>query len=196
MTDVTVPDLHHPRRSIRLDTILRLRWLAALGQLAAIFFVVQSLDFDLPVIPCVAIIAVSAVVTLALQMAFNPMRRLEPRFAAALLALNIALFSMMMPVLAITTTWAAFVAVRCVVNFALNGEWSLGSMLVAETWPARETMRIAPARSVTSMRPCGRKAMLQGWERPAAMGWTRYRAGWRGKGALVWSRRTGCWPGA
>lgn len=90
MTDVTVPDLHHPRRSIRLDTILRLRWLAALGQLAAIFFVVQSLDFDLPVIPCVAIIAVSAVVTLALQMAFNPMRRLEPRFAAALLALNIA----------------------------------------------------------------------------------------------------------
>jgi MFS family permease len=54
-----------------------------------------------------------------------------------LLALNIALFSLMMPVLAICTTWAAFVAVRCVVNFALNGEWSLGSMLVAETWPAR-----------------------------------------------------------
>ena len=53
-----------------------------------------------------------------------------------LLAINIALFSLMMPVLAICTTWAAFVAVRCVVNFALNGEWSLGSMLVAETWPA------------------------------------------------------------
>ena len=90
MTDVAVPDLQHPRRYIRLDTILRLRWLAALGQLAAIFFVVQSLDFDVPVIPCVAIIAVSAVVTLALQMAFNPMQRLEPRYAAALLALNIA----------------------------------------------------------------------------------------------------------
>jgi len=78
-----------PRRNIRLDTILRLRWLAALGQLAAIFFVVQSLDFDVPVIPCIAIIAASAMVTLALQIVANPMERLAPRFAAALLALNI-----------------------------------------------------------------------------------------------------------
>jgi MFS family permease len=60
----------------------------------------------------------------------------------SLLAINIALFSLMMPVLAICTTWAAFVAVRCVVNFALNGEWSLGSMLVAETWPARLRGRV------------------------------------------------------
>ncbi len=90
MTDVPIADLRHPRRYIRLDTILRLRWLAALGQLAAIFFVVQSLDFDVPVLPCVAIIAASAIVTLALQMACNPMQRLEPRYAAALLALNIA----------------------------------------------------------------------------------------------------------
>ncbi len=59
-----------------------------------------------------------------------------------LLAVNIALFSLMMPVLAICTTWAAFVVARCVVNFALNGEWSLGSMLVAETWPARLRGRV------------------------------------------------------
>jgi len=59
-----------------------------------------------------------------------------------LLAINIALFSLMMPLLAICQTWAAFVAVRCVVNFALNGEWSLGSMLVAETWPARLRGRV------------------------------------------------------
>src|SRR4051794_35372538 len=60
----------------------------------------------------------------------------------SLLAINIALFSLMMPVLAVCYTWAAFVAVRCVVNFALNGEWSLGSMLVAETWPARLRGRV------------------------------------------------------
>jgi len=59
-----------------------------------------------------------------------------------LLALNIALFSLLMPVAAICTTFAAFVAVRCVINFALNGEWSLGSMLVAETWPARLRGRV------------------------------------------------------
>jgi MFS family permease len=59
-----------------------------------------------------------------------------------LLALNIALFSALMPVAAICTTFAAFVAVRCAINFALNGEWSLGSMLVAETWPARLRGRV------------------------------------------------------
>jgi len=90
MTDVSFPDFRHPHRSVRLDTILRLRWLAVLGQLAAIFFVVQTLDFEVPVIPCIVIIAISALVTLALQIAVNPMQRLAPRFAAALLALNIA----------------------------------------------------------------------------------------------------------
>jgi MFS family permease len=60
----------------------------------------------------------------------------------SLLAINIALFSLLMPVAAITPTFAAFVAVRCAINFALNGEWSLGSMLVAETWPAHMRGRV------------------------------------------------------
>ena len=89
MTDVAASDFRHPHRHVRLDTILRLRWLAALGQLAAIFIVAQGLEFDVPIIPCVAIIGLSAAVNLALQVAFNPMQRLEPVYAAALLALNI-----------------------------------------------------------------------------------------------------------
>src|SRR6202521_3224266 len=88
MTDVDAPDFRHPRRYVRLDTILRLRWLAALGQLAAIFIVVQGLEFDLPVVPCVAIVGLSALLNLVLQIAFNPMQRLEPVYAAARLALN------------------------------------------------------------------------------------------------------------
>ena len=59
-----------------------------------------------------------------------------------LLALNIALFSLLMPIAAIAPTFATFVAARCVINFALNGEWALGSMLVAETWPARLRGRV------------------------------------------------------
>ena len=89
MTDVAASDFRHPHRYVRLDTILRLRWLAALGQLAAIFIVAQGLEFDVPVIPCVAIVGLSALLNLALQIAFNPMQRLEPVYAAALLALNI-----------------------------------------------------------------------------------------------------------
>src|SRR5215831_15829885 len=89
MTDIAASDFRHPRRHVRLDTILRLRWLAALGQLAAIFIVVQGLEFDLPIEPCLVIVGLSAAVNLALQMTFNPMQRLEPAYAAALLALNI-----------------------------------------------------------------------------------------------------------
>ena len=89
MTDVAASDFRHPRRYVRLDTILRLRWLAALGQLAAIFIVAQGLEFDVAVIPCVAIVGLSALLNLALQTAFNPMQRLEPVYAGALLALNI-----------------------------------------------------------------------------------------------------------
>jgi len=51
---------------------------------------VQGLEFDLPIVPCVAVIALSALLNLVLQMAFDPMQRLEPVYAAALLALNIA----------------------------------------------------------------------------------------------------------
>jgi len=89
MSDIAASDFRHPHRFVRLDTILRLRWLAALGQLTAIFIVARGLEFDVPVIPCVAIVAVSALLNLALQVAFNPMQRLEPVYAAALLALNI-----------------------------------------------------------------------------------------------------------
>src|SRR3954449_7224687 len=89
MTDVAASDFRHPGRYIRLDTILRLRWLAVLGQLAAIFIVAQGLEFDVEAIPCLTIVGLSALLNLVLQIAFNPMQRLEPVYAAALLALNI-----------------------------------------------------------------------------------------------------------
>jgi two-component system sensor histidine kinase RegB len=90
MTDVAASDFRHPRRYVRLDTLLRLRWLAVLGQLTAIFVVEQGLEFDLPTAPCLTIVGLSSLLNLALQVSFNPMRRLEPWHAATLLALNIA----------------------------------------------------------------------------------------------------------
>src|SRR3979490_1001651 len=89
MIDIAASDFRHPRRYVRLDTILRLRWLSGVGPLAAVFIVVQGLEFDVPVIPCVTIVGLSALLNLVLQMAFNPMQRLEPAYAAALLALKI-----------------------------------------------------------------------------------------------------------
>jgi MFS family permease len=66
-----------------------------------------------------------------------------------LLAVNIALFSLLMPVAALSPTFTVFVIVRSLVGFALNGEWSLGSMLVAETWPARLRGRVISATRAT-----------------------------------------------
>jgi len=89
MTDIAPSEFRHPSRYVRLDTILRLRWLAVLGQLAAVFIVAQGLNFDFAVIPCLIIIGLSALINLTVQTIFNPMQRLEPAYAAALLALNI-----------------------------------------------------------------------------------------------------------
>ncbi len=54
-----------------------------------------------------------------------------------ILALNIAMYSLAMPLVALSPSWGTFVAFYTLVRFALNGEWAVGSMLVAETWPAR-----------------------------------------------------------
>lgn len=89
MTEIAASSFRHAQRHIRLDTILRLRWLAVLGQLAAIFIVAQGLEFNVEIVPCVSIIALSATLNLALQTVANPMQRLEPMQAAGLLALNI-----------------------------------------------------------------------------------------------------------
>ncbi len=59
-----------------------------------------------------------------------------------LLALNIAMFSLLMPVVALSPNFAMFIIARSLVGFALNGEWSLGSMLVAETWPPKYRGRV------------------------------------------------------
>jgi two-component system, sensor histidine kinase RegB len=89
MTETGASDFRHPQRHVRLDTILRLRWLAALGQLAAVFIVAQGLEFDFEVVPCLIVIGLSALINIALQIAFNPMHRLEPVYAAVLLGFNI-----------------------------------------------------------------------------------------------------------
>ena len=49
------------------------------------------------------------------------------------LALNIAVFSLAMPLVALSPGWGSFILIYSVVRFALNGEWAVGSMLVAET---------------------------------------------------------------
>src|SRR3982751_3994319 len=44
MTEISASDFRSPHRYVRLDTILRLRWLGALGQLAAVLFFTGGLQ--------------------------------------------------------------------------------------------------------------------------------------------------------
>lgn len=81
---------HHPRRNVRLDTLVRLRWLAIIGQTTAVLAVYYGLDFDLPIYACLAAIALAAWLNVALRLRFHLTQRLEPDRAAWLLAFDIA----------------------------------------------------------------------------------------------------------
>lgn len=89
MVDTFAAEIH-PRRQVRLETIMRLRWLAVLGQTAAILIVAFGLEFEVPIVPSLAIVSLAILVNVLLHISVHPMQRLEPAFAGWLLALNIA----------------------------------------------------------------------------------------------------------
>jgi two-component system sensor histidine kinase RegB len=80
----------HPQRNVRLDTLVRLRWLTVIGQTMAVLGVHYGLDFQLPIWACLAVIALSAWLNIALRVRFRLTQRLEPDRAAWLLAFDIA----------------------------------------------------------------------------------------------------------
>ena len=97
MLDDTADQVHLPqRRNIRLDTLLRLRWLAIIGQTIAVLVVYYAIDFPLPIWACLAVIALSAWLNVALRLRFTPTQRLEPERAAWLLAFDIAELAMLL----------------------------------------------------------------------------------------------------
>ena len=85
-----LPRTHLRPRNVRLDTLVRLRWLAVFGQFAAVLVVHLGLEFDVPIWPCLGVIALSAVLNLALRVNFRHTQWLEPERAAYLLGFDIA----------------------------------------------------------------------------------------------------------
>ena len=74
---------------LRLQTIVRLRWVGVLGQILALGVVYFWLGFDLPAGPCLIVIAVSAWVNVFLAIYYPARHRLSVNFATALLAYDI-----------------------------------------------------------------------------------------------------------
>src|SRR5258708_2931204 len=89
MSDIFAEQTPQTLRHVRLDTLVRLRWLAVLGQGAAVLVVYDGFDFEVPFWACLAVITVYASVNVALRLLFRWNQRLEPRQAARLLGLDI-----------------------------------------------------------------------------------------------------------
>jgi len=81
---------HRPRRNVRLDTLVRLRWVSVIGQTAVVLVVRYGLNFNLPTWACLAVIALSAWLNIALRVRFRATQRLDPDRAGWLLAFDIA----------------------------------------------------------------------------------------------------------
>jgi len=77
------------RHVLRLDTLVRLRWLAVLGQATAVLVVYDAFDLYVPFWACLAVIAAYAAVNVGLRMRFQWNERLAPHQAARLFALDI-----------------------------------------------------------------------------------------------------------
>ncbi len=76
-------------RRLRLDTVVRLRWLAVLGQSAAIASVHLGLGFKLPLAACILLIVASVWLNIGLRVSYPMSHRLSDRAASGLLAYDV-----------------------------------------------------------------------------------------------------------
>lgn len=78
------------RSLIRVDTLIRLRWYAIVGQAGAVMVVAMGLGYEVPWSICLLLIAASAGLNILLTWRFKTSHRLEPNDAFTLLAFDIA----------------------------------------------------------------------------------------------------------
>ncbi|MER8404672.1 MULTISPECIES: ActS/PrrB/RegB family redox-sensitive histidine kinase [unclassified Mesorhizobium] len=81
------PDFQQSQR-LRLNTLIRLRWLAIVGQSLTVLVVAYGLKFPLPVSMCFALIACSAWMNLLLTFRYPAAHRLTPFSAFAILTFD------------------------------------------------------------------------------------------------------------
>jgi two-component system, sensor histidine kinase RegB len=89
MAELINIDLSRRSRRLRVDTLVKLRWLALLGQVAALVVTYFVFRFSLPLGPCLLVIAASAWLNIGLRLRFGRIDRLEDAPAAAMLAYDI-----------------------------------------------------------------------------------------------------------
>ncbi len=96
MADSGELDLGRKSRRLRVDTLIRLRWLALCGQTITVLLVHFGLGFPIPLGLCLLVIATSAGLNIFLRLRFGRSHRLDERPAAAMLAYDIIQLSLLL----------------------------------------------------------------------------------------------------
>jgi len=89
MPEQASPSHDFGARRLKLDTLVRLRWLAIAGQTATVVFVRFWLEYPMPIGLCLAAIALSAWLNLFIKIRYPSSLRLQGRTAALLLAYDV-----------------------------------------------------------------------------------------------------------
>jgi two-component system sensor histidine kinase RegB len=89
MPDLANLNLGRRARRLRVDTLVRLRWLAVAGQSAAVLATFYGLGFPLPLGLCFLAIAASAWLNIGLRVRFPVSHRLEDTAALVLLSYDV-----------------------------------------------------------------------------------------------------------
>lgn len=85
---------HH--YTISLNALINLRWLAVAGQALSLAIVEWGLDYSLPAVPAFAVVGVTALVNVALGLAYPQGYRLRDAAAGALLGFDIVQLSLLL----------------------------------------------------------------------------------------------------
>ena len=82
--------------TVSLKTLSALRWFAVIGQAVTVLIVHYWLEFEVPLVPCLTVIALSAWINVAMRMHFRSAQRLPASTVAWLLAYDIAQLTVLM----------------------------------------------------------------------------------------------------
>ncbi|SMF34615.1 two-component system, sensor histidine kinase RegB [Xaviernesmea oryzae] len=106
-------------RRIRLQTLVRLRWLAVAGQTITVLIVAFVLQFPFPLMEAAILIAALAVANLALSVWFPPTHRLGPKSALALLGFDLLQMAALLYITGgLANPFAPLICVPVIISFA------------------------------------------------------------------------------
>ncbi|MBR0557601.1 ActS/PrrB/RegB family redox-sensitive histidine kinase [Ciceribacter sp. L1K23] len=131
--DTSSPGFDNTSRRLRLETLVRLRWLAVAGQSVTVFAVAFWLHFDLPVVASLGLIAALALANISLSLLFPPTHRLKPLAASGLLALDLLQLAALLFITGgLANPFAPLMCVPVIISFASQPlRHSIGLMVLA-----------------------------------------------------------------